>query len=80
MCSAMSDRPEPDRAVSSAVYLVDIASFTFRQAWNVKGYAQDISKLLATCYPEVVDTVYVSPGRRLLDRAAQHVRGCECRY
>jgi tRNA G46 methylase TrmB len=56
----MKDRPEPHKPVMSAVFLVDIASFSFKQAWNVRGYAQDISKLLATCYPETVKKVYVS--------------------
>ena len=67
LCSAASiHKGGPDGAapevvpVTSAVYLVDIASFTFKQAWNVRAYAQDISKLLATCYPEVVARVYVS--------------------
>ncbi|RKU46288.1 hypothetical protein DL546_007392 [Coniochaeta pulveracea] len=59
LCSAMSDRPNPSEPVTSAVFLVDIASFSFKQAWNVRGYAQDISRLLATCYPETVDRVYV---------------------
>lgn len=57
----MRDQPEPvEVPLTSAVYLVDIVSFTFKQAWNVRAYAQDISKLLATCYPEVVARVYVS--------------------
>jgi hypothetical protein len=60
LCSALSDRPDPHRPITSAVFLVDIASFSFKQAWNVRGYAQDISRLLATCYPETVDKVYVS--------------------
>ncbi|KAK4164714.1 CRAL-TRIO domain-containing protein [Cladorrhinum sp. PSN259] len=55
LCSAM----KPGEPVTSAVYLVDIGSFTLKQAWSVRGYAQDISKLLATCYPEVIDRVYV---------------------
>ncbi|KAK3399184.1 CRAL-TRIO domain-containing protein [Sordaria brevicollis] len=59
LCSAMRDRSDPDIPLTSAVYLVDIASFTLKQAWNVRAYAQDISKLLATCYPEVVARVYV---------------------
>lgn len=64
LCSAMSDRPNPSEPVTSAVFLVDIASFSFKQAWNVRGYAQDISRLLATCYPETVDRVYVSAHKR----------------
>jgi hypothetical protein len=44
----------------SAVYLVDVAAFGLKQAWDLRSYAQDISKLLAMSYPEVVDTVFVS--------------------
>lgn len=60
LCSAVDDRPEPSIPVTSAVYLVDVKSLTLKQAWSVRAYAQDISKLLATCYPEVIDRVYVS--------------------
>ncbi|KAI0408302.1 CRAL/TRIO domain protein [Xylaria palmicola] len=59
LCSAMTDRPNPDQPVSNAVYLVDITYITLRQAWSLRGYAQSITGLLATCYPEVVDKIYV---------------------
>ncbi|KAI0808515.1 CRAL/TRIO domain protein [Xylaria sp. FL0064] len=58
LCAIMAaDRRR--KPVSGAVYLADIASLTLRQAWNIRGYAQSITGLLATCYPEVVDTIYV---------------------
>jgi hypothetical protein len=60
LCSAMRNRPNPESPVSSAVYLVDVSSFGLRQALEVRNYAQDISKLLATSFPEVVDKVFVS--------------------
>ena len=60
LCSVVCDRPSPNPPVTSAVYLADISKLTFKQAWNVRSYAQDTSKLLATCYPEVIDRVYVS--------------------
>ncbi|KAI1818648.1 CRAL-TRIO domain-containing protein [Poronia punctata] len=59
LCTAMQDRPDPHIPVSSAVYLVDVSSFGLKQAFDLRNYAQDISKLLATSFPEVVDTVYV---------------------
>ncbi|KAI3333485.1 CRAL/TRIO domain protein [Ustulina deusta] len=59
LCSMMADRPDPGRPVSGAVYLADIASLSIRQAWNIRGYAHTITGLLATCYPEVVDAIYV---------------------
>ncbi|KAI1356052.1 CRAL/TRIO domain protein [Xylaria sp. FL0043] len=58
LCTIMAaDRPS--KPVSGTVYLADIASLSLRQAWNIRGYAQSITGLLATCYPEVVDTIYV---------------------
>jgi hypothetical protein len=60
-CSLMRDRPNLDQPTSSAVYLVDVARFGVKQGWNLRDYAQDISKLLATVFPEVIDTVFVSP-------------------
>ncbi|KAK4215714.1 CRAL-TRIO domain-containing protein [Rhypophila decipiens] len=54
LCSSAAGRP-----ISSAVYLCDVGTLTLRQTWSVRGYAQDISQLLATCYPEVIDRVYV---------------------
>ncbi|GAP86820.1 putative CRAL TRIO domain protein [Rosellinia necatrix] len=59
LCSAMTDRPDPSKPVSNAVYLVDITYISLRQAWGVRRYAQSITGLLATCYPEVVDKIYV---------------------
>ncbi|KAI1757883.1 CRAL/TRIO domain protein [Xylaria castorea] len=59
LCSAMADRPDSDQPVSRAVYLVDITYISLKQAWSIRGYAQSVTGLLATCYPEVVDKIYV---------------------
>ncbi|KAF2111067.1 putative phosphatidylinositol/phosphatidylcholine transfer protein [Lophiotrema nucula] len=59
LCSAMRDRPNPESPVSSTIYLVDASQLTIKQALDVRNYAQDITKLLATCFPEVIDTIYV---------------------
>ncbi|KAI1362252.1 CRAL/TRIO domain protein [Xylaria arbuscula] len=59
LCNMMTDRPEPSKPVPGAVYLADIANASLRQAWALRGYAQSTSALLATCYPEVVDRIYV---------------------
>ena len=45
--------------VSSCLYIVDISAFGLKQAWSLRKYTQDISKLLATSYPEVIDRVWV---------------------
>lgn len=60
LCSSMRDRPNPETPITSSIYVVDIGSFTFKQAWSLRGFAQDISHLLATCFPEVIERVYVS--------------------
>jgi hypothetical protein len=54
------DRPDELSPIDSAVYLVDVSKISLKQAWSLRSYAQDISQLLATCYPEVIDRVYVS--------------------
>ncbi|KAI0855736.1 CRAL/TRIO domain protein [Xylaria cubensis] len=54
LCSAMAVQP-----VSKAVYLIDITYASLKQGWNLRGYAQSFTGLLATCYPEVVDKIYV---------------------
>ncbi|KAI0973479.1 CRAL/TRIO domain protein [Xylaria arbuscula] len=59
LCSMMADRPNTETPVSGVVVLVDIASISLRQGWGLRGYAQSISGLLATCYPELIDTIYV---------------------
>ncbi|KAL4938164.1 hypothetical protein BDV06DRAFT_215328 [Aspergillus oleicola] len=53
LCSAV--RPEP---VTSAVYIVDASSLGLKQSWDVREFAQDISWILATCYPETIHRVY----------------------
>jgi hypothetical protein len=48
------------KPITSCGYLVDISNFGLKQAWSLKDYTQDISKLLADSYPEVIDYVLVS--------------------
>ncbi|KAF7162403.1 hypothetical protein CNMCM6106_009377 [Aspergillus hiratsukae] len=59
LCSAMRDRPQPSEPVTKAVYLVDGSSICLRQAWNLRDFAQDSSWMLATCYPETIDRIFV---------------------
>jgi hypothetical protein len=63
LCSVMRDRPDPDTPLPSATYIVDASSLGLRQAYDLRYYAQDISTLLSTSFPEVLKTVYVSPGQ-----------------
>ncbi|KAF2202998.1 CRAL/TRIO domain protein [Delitschia confertaspora ATCC 74209] len=59
LCSSIQNRQNPEIPISDAVYLVDIARLGLKQGLDLRNYAQDISKLLATNFPEVVNTVYV---------------------
>ena len=68
LCSAMLDRPNPATLITGGVYLIDITEFGLKQAWDLKSYTQDISKLLALGYPEIIDRVYVGlPSPDLVD-------------
>lgn len=49
----------PKAYVLSCIYLVDASSLTLCHGWSIKEYAQDLSKLLAENYPEVVESIYV---------------------
>ncbi|KAL2851124.1 CRAL/TRIO domain protein [Aspergillus pseudoustus] len=42
-----------------AVYIVDVASISLKQAWDVRDFAKELSWLLATCYPETIDRILV---------------------
>ena len=59
LCSAVVERPEPAKPITSCLYLVDVSGFSMRQAWNLRNYTYDISKLLANNYPEMIDRVLV---------------------
>ncbi len=39
--------------------VVDISGIGVKQVWNLRGYLQDLSKLFATNYPEILDKVLV---------------------
>ncbi|KAG2026227.1 hypothetical protein GB937_001734 [Aspergillus fischeri] len=59
LCSALRDRPLPSEPVTKAIYLVDGSSICLRQAWNLRDFSQDVSWILATCYPETIDRVFL---------------------
>lgn len=52
LCSALQDRPLPSEPVTKAIYLIDGSSICLRQAWNLRDFSQDVSWILATCYPK----------------------------
>ncbi|RHZ61794.1 SEC14 family lipid-binding protein [Aspergillus thermomutatus] len=59
LCSATRDRPLPSEPVTKALYLVDASSVCLRQAWDLRDFAQDSSWMLATCYPETIDRIFI---------------------
>lgn len=60
LCSMMPDRPNPEGAVTHSIYLVDASSLGWKQSWSLRLFAQDISYLLSTCYPETIQRIFVS--------------------
>lgn len=60
LCSMAAACTGTSTPISSCLYIVDISTFGLKQAWSLRKYTQDISKLLATSYPEVIDRVWVS--------------------
>ncbi|KAJ5379550.1 hypothetical protein N7509_012669 [Penicillium cosmopolitanum] len=59
LCTIMTDRSNSSTPVSSSIYLVDASGLGLKQGWNLKSFAQEISWLLSTCYPETILKVFV---------------------
>ncbi|PYH89956.1 CRAL/TRIO domain-containing protein [Aspergillus ellipticus CBS 707.79] len=54
LCSALQGTQIP-----KSVYLIDAATVSIRQAWELRAFAQDISGILTTCYPETIDKIFL---------------------
>ncbi|KAJ5899074.1 hypothetical protein N7495_003818 [Penicillium taxi] len=59
LCSVMTDRPNPSVPITSSTYLLDASALGLKQGWSVRFYAQELSWLLSTCYPETVERIFV---------------------
>ncbi|KAJ5227901.1 hypothetical protein N7489_008609 [Penicillium chrysogenum] len=59
LCSMMTDRPNPSVPVTNSIYVVDASSLGIKQAWGLRSFAQEISWLLSTCYPETIERIFV---------------------
>lgn len=59
LLSAVPGRPDSDKLVTKMLIIADISGLDMRQLWNLKRYIQDLSKLLAINYPEILDRVLV---------------------
>ncbi|KAJ6104680.1 hypothetical protein N7523_011000 [Penicillium sp. IBT 18751x] len=59
LCSMMNDRPDRSTPITSSIYLVDASDLGLKQGWSLRSFAQNISWLLSTCYPETIQRVFV---------------------
>ncbi|KAL3451381.1 putative phosphatidylinositol/phosphatidylcholine transfer protein [Aspergillus insuetus] len=65
LCSAVRDAQtacqsrEENGGVLKCVAIIDAATVSLKQGWDVKDYAREISWILATCFPEVLDRIYI---------------------
>ncbi|USW55039.1 Putative CRAL-TRIO lipid binding domain-containing protein [Septoria linicola] len=60
LCSLTACRAARATPVSKMVLLVDISGLGWSQMWNLKGYVQDFINILSTCFPEVLDKVFIT--------------------
>ncbi|RAH67448.1 SEC14 family lipid-binding protein [Aspergillus aculeatinus CBS 121060] len=54
LCGAAAATP-----VTKSIYLVDATALGLKQAWTLRDFAREISWILATCYPETIETIFV---------------------
>ncbi|KAL8781085.1 MAG: hypothetical protein Q9213_006167 [Squamulea squamosa] len=59
LCSAIPGRTGAVEPVTKTLVLADISGLDMRQFWRLKGYIQDLNKLLAINYPEILDRVLI---------------------
>lgn len=67
LCSMMKDRPNSSVPITNFVYLVDASNLGLKQGWSVRFFAQEISWLLSTCYPETIQRIFVRSKVRRTD-------------
>ncbi|GAD96102.1 phosphatidylinositol/phosphatidylcholine transfer protein, putative [Paecilomyces variotii No. 5] len=58
LCSVVRNRPNLSKPVRKSVYIVDASSLWLKQAWDLREFAQDISWILSTCYPETIERIF----------------------
>jgi hypothetical protein len=57
--SCQSREENGNGGVLKCVAIIDAATVSLKQGWDVRDYAREISWILATCFPEVLDRIYV---------------------
>lgn len=61
-CTAMTDRKDPEKDITSIVVLADATHLTLTRVWQLRSLIQNIAQLLATCYQEILHRVYIRSG------------------
>ncbi len=59
LCIAMPGRPNQESPVTKMLCIVDISGIGLKQVWSLRHYLQDLAKLFATSYPEILSRVLV---------------------
>ncbi|MCJ1479454.1 hypothetical protein MMC13_008140 [Lambiella insularis] len=59
LCATTARILNVGNAITKIVCVVDISGIGLKQVWNLRGYLQDLSKLFATSYPEILDRVLI---------------------
>ena len=59
LCTSVPGRPDHEQVITKMLCIVDISGIGLKQFWNLRGYIQDIAKLFATSYPEILSRVLV---------------------
>lgn len=59
LCSMLPDRAGQSASISSSIYLADGSQIGLKMAWNAKSFAQEVSGLLSTSYPETIEKIFV---------------------
>lgn len=59
LCTAVSQRSGRQSAITKMLCIVDISGIGLKQVWNLRHYIQDLAKLFATSYPEILSRVFV---------------------
>lgn len=75
LCSAATDRPNLQFPITKQLVIADISSLGIRQLWQLKGYLEGFSKILALNYPEILDRVLVSYSVHLITLQAHYFSG-----
>lgn len=59
LCTSVPGRPNKERAVTKTLCIVDISGISLKQVWSLRGWIQDLAKMFATNYPEILSRVFI---------------------